>query len=496
MRIQMKKMIVETIETMIEGLEYSKECNNESAFSMIDQCYDGIVSVENVLKKELSEMAFEKYVDKFCKMRDFHINIKNYLENNEIFYKEIEKSIDILKQLIFDLNNEEEVKIEILFMPYKISMWDSLEPIYRVAQKDKRCNAYVMPIPYYVLSNNEEGKYLEYEGDKFDEKVNIVDFRNYIISEKRPDIIYIHNPYDQYNSLTRIPEVYYSREIKKYTKMLIYSPYYVWDEFIKGKDEIYYVCPSTSLYADKYISMNSKEEKVLLSLGLNSEKVMAFGSPKIDSIVYNTNNNCKIPDEWLKKVKGKKVFLLNTKIFHFSGNAENALVELERLINSFIEDKRITLIWRPHPLALDGVIKYYPIIFERYLELINNVKSAENCIYDDTSEYYKSFALSDALISDKSSITLLYSVTKKPIYYLEDNKDRTENEVVNYISDYNKYSLSNGVSLEEFKEMVLKNEDIYYDERVGALQEDFPNIDGKASEHIHNKICEELLDII
>ena len=37
MRIQMKKMIVETIETMIEGLEYSKECNNESAFSMIDQ---------------------------------------------------------------------------------------------------------------------------------------------------------------------------------------------------------------------------------------------------------------------------------------------------------------------------------------------------------------------------------------------------------------------------------------------------------------------------
>lgn len=211
MRIQMKKMIVETIETMIEGLEYSKECNNESAFSMIDQCYDGIVSVENVLKKELSEMAFEKYVDKFFKMRDFHINIKNYLENNEIFYKEIEKSIDILKQLIFDLNNEEEVKIEILFMPYKISMWDSLEPIYRVAQKDKRCNAYVMPIPYYVLSNNEEGKYLEYEGDKFDEKVNIVDFRNYIISEKRPDIIYIHNPYDQYNSLTRIPEVYYSR---------------------------------------------------------------------------------------------------------------------------------------------------------------------------------------------------------------------------------------------------------------------------------------------
>ena len=67
---------------------------------------------------------------------------------------------------------------------------------------------------------------------------------------------------------------------------------------------------------------------------------------------------------------------------------------------------------------------------------------------------------------------------------------------MNYISDYNKYSLSNGVSLEEFKEMVLKNEDIYYDERVGALQEDFPNIDGKASEHIHNKICEELLDII
>ena len=40
-------------------------------------------------------------------------------------------------------------KLEIAFMPYKASMFDSLESIYRVAKDDPDCSVSVVPVPYY-----------------------------------------------------------------------------------------------------------------------------------------------------------------------------------------------------------------------------------------------------------------------------------------------------------------------------------------------------------
>ena len=38
---------------------------------------------------------------------------------------------------------------QVIFLPYKASMWDSLESIWLAAKEDKRCECYVIPIPYY-----------------------------------------------------------------------------------------------------------------------------------------------------------------------------------------------------------------------------------------------------------------------------------------------------------------------------------------------------------
>ncbi|MCL1909140.1 MAG: hypothetical protein FWG12_07235, partial [Holophagaceae bacterium] len=40
-------------------------------------------------------------------------------------------------------------KIEILFLPYKYSMADSLESIWLAAMKDPQCDVKICPIPYY-----------------------------------------------------------------------------------------------------------------------------------------------------------------------------------------------------------------------------------------------------------------------------------------------------------------------------------------------------------
>ena len=69
-------------------------------------------------------------------------NIRNLL-------KEIKNSI------LYDINDS---KKEVVFLPYKASMWDSLESVWKAADEDPECDAYVIPIPYY--DKNPDGRVL------------------------------------------------------------------------------------------------------------------------------------------------------------------------------------------------------------------------------------------------------------------------------------------------------------------------------------------------
>ena len=51
----------------------------------------------------------------------------------------------IEKQLELNLSD----KIEMAFLPYKASMWDSLESVWKAACKREECEVYVVPIPYF-----------------------------------------------------------------------------------------------------------------------------------------------------------------------------------------------------------------------------------------------------------------------------------------------------------------------------------------------------------
>ena len=67
---------------------------------------------------------------------------------------------------------------------------------------------------------------MRYEGDCLPTGVPIVKWEDYRLEEERPDIIFIHNPYDDGNNLTSVHPFYYSSNLKKYTQCLVYSPYF------------------------------------------------------------------------------------------------------------------------------------------------------------------------------------------------------------------------------------------------------------------------------
>jgi len=95
------------------------------------------------------------------------------------------------------------LKKEIVFLPYKAAMWDSLESIWMAAAADtEHCNTYVVPIPYADRNSDGTAKAWHNEKELFPNYVPVIDCESFDLEALHPDIIFFHNPYDACNQFT------------------------------------------------------------------------------------------------------------------------------------------------------------------------------------------------------------------------------------------------------------------------------------------------------
>ena len=64
-------------------------------------------------------------------------------------------------------NDMETDRLCFVFLPYKVSMWDSMETVWKAADKDPDCDAYVVPIPYFDKDQDGNLTVEHYEGDQY-----------------------------------------------------------------------------------------------------------------------------------------------------------------------------------------------------------------------------------------------------------------------------------------------------------------------------------------
>ena len=90
-----------------------------------------------------------------------------------------ELAASIVNQLYGTLKDEPALaramrqKKEVVFCPYKSSMWDSLESIWRAMSEDKRFHVYVVPLPYADRAPDGSAKEWHLEIDKFPKYVPV-----------------------------------------------------------------------------------------------------------------------------------------------------------------------------------------------------------------------------------------------------------------------------------------------------------------------------------
>lgn len=115
-----------------------------------------------------------------------------------------------------------EKRREVVFLPYKASMWESMAGCWKEAAEDPDCDVFVIPIPYCDRNIDRSFHEIHYEGDLYPRDVQVMWYEDYDFEKRRPDVIYIQNPYDEYNQATSVLPFFYAKNLKQFTDCLVY----------------------------------------------------------------------------------------------------------------------------------------------------------------------------------------------------------------------------------------------------------------------------------
>ena len=371
-------------------------------------------------------------LEKYCEAL-YQININAGTE------ADIRKSTDHLSELIASVIQDIDAlptKRVALFLPYKASMWDSLESIYLAARQDPECEAYVIPIPYFDKNPDGTIGQMHCEADEFPEDIPVTDWQTVDVEKTHPEMIFIHNPYDASNRVTTVHPDFYSNVLKNYTAMLVYVPYFVNGDYFPAHLAI---LPAI-MNANKVIVKDDNEKSAYIKairafekendcnglFGEIEKKLLPLGSPKFDMVskeeLRRNEYEKQMPEDWKKKIyiadgNRRKVFFYNTSIQRLLIERERYLDKLERVFSVFQNKKEnAVLLWRPHPLLQSTMKSMFPDLEERYTEIVGQYKKYNWGILDDSVDFERAIVISDAYFGDGgSSAETVYKVTGKPI---------------------------------------------------------------------------------
>ncbi len=389
-----------------------KAGKRETAMGLLAQCQEGAVELGGLIEKTEGEGSpavglLEEYCETLYQIYE------ELAAGGEAHAgadcKRLKKSLIRVENSV---RNDTRLRYEIVFLPYKASMWDSLESVWRAAAEDPLCDAYVVPIPYY--DRNPDGSFgaCHYEGDQLPSYVPVTHYSAYHLEEREPDVVYIHNPYDDANYVTSVDPAYYSWKLKEHTQCLVYIPYYA---TAGGMSEAQAVCPAYD-YAD-YIVIQAEKYRQFFDPKIPDEKFLVLGSPKFDSVIHKCQNPPEPPKGWAEKMAGRKVYFYNTSLGGMLGDTEAFLKKMRYVFDLFKGREDACLLWRPHPL-LESTFASMRAVYKPWFEELKREFVEEGIgIYDDTADIESTIALSDVYIGDAgTSVISLFGVAGKPLF--------------------------------------------------------------------------------
>lgn len=429
-----KKDILSLIKTMSEANDSVTKvlpADPEDVTDVFVQCQDAALQIGTYL-----ETFGETYCSLVSMLEDYCEKIYQMSLSTQDEYG-CRKQAKKIRKLLFELQERlcqdlPEDRKEAVFLPYKASMWDSLESIWKAADEDENTDAYVIPIPYY--DKNPDGSFREehYEGDLYPDYVPVTRYDEYDFENRKPDMIFIHNPYDNSNYVTSVHPFFYSGNLKKFTEKLIYVPYFILAEPDADNEEVLegmkHFCITTGVInADQVIVQSENMRKAYVKILTDfmkehsgedtkeywEKKILGLGSPKVDKVMAVRKESVTVPDEWLKVIEKpdgswKKIIFYNTSVQALLNHNEKMNAKIRDVLRAFKENqKEVALLWRPHPLIEATIKSVRTRLWDEYKKIVDAYRSEGWGIYDDTADLDRAIAVSDGYYGDWSSVVQL-----------------------------------------------------------------------------------------
>ena len=440
MRKAQKEQVIEFLVTLSQAHDEIKKNiehgNVSDAANLLVDCQQYAITLGGIIEQSEGEgFVTVSYLEEYCET--LYRIYEKLSGGGEITAVKARKLLEqILVKIDNSVRHDIQIRKEAVFLPYKASMWDSLESIWRELDSDPGWDVYVVPIPYYDKKPDKSFGQMHYEGDRYPEDVPVLDYRSFNLQDRHPDRIYIHNPYDEYNYVTSVEPAYYSKQLRKYTDELIYIPYFVLGDIDPDDDAAvesisHFVMVPGVINSHRVIVQSENMRQAYIKIMTNQtgentreyweNKIDGSGSPKLDRIAATKITDKDIPPEWLKLIVNpdgsrKKVMLYNTSVSALLKYSDRYIDKMKRVFETFKEYREsIVLLWRPHPLIEATISSMRPELWQEYEKLVEEYIQAGWGIYDDTPELDRAIAMSDAYYGDASSVVQLCQKVNKMI---------------------------------------------------------------------------------
>ncbi len=516
MRRMEQKQLVDVLATVWHGIEMvpGKNLDPASAKEILGECCRAFDVIGEAAEKSAAHERLPLYQSAIQKAKRGIQGLGQALQRPEAGQgpqhpeagKSLAQPTALLPQLKQDIENLkqvilEETKIEyaILFLPYKASMWDSMESIWRSAKEDPRCSAYVAPVPYFDRSPDGSFGQMHYEGSLLPDYVELTDCSNLHLELLQPDAIYIHNPYDDCNYVTSVHPAFYSGELKKYTGLLVYVSYFIAGVYSSMETASVFCQSPGMVNADLIIAQSNVHKQLLAGNGNHPGKIAVLGSPKLDYAI-NHIKDAQIPEEWSAKLAGDTVFLVCSSIGLFL--AWEKMMDIHSgLLDMLLNRYHAAVIYRPHPLLEATLQSMRPGQYSRFQAFLSKYKGHPKFILDKTGDFIPAAAASNCLISDYSSVCFSYEAIGKPVAMMTDGPPPADNYYFAFdyrgvsfinVQDYFDKSMDGDGALEQFVSQVMAGNDFGKETRMQILKQSGISLDGKSGDRIHKYVMDLL----
>lgn len=361
--------------------------------------------------------------------------------------------------------------------------WTNFESVIQTMMNNPAFDCQVVVVPYL------NWKATDINGDiqrriLSKQHIEYIGFEDYSLETRRPDVVFLQNPYDEAR-----PETFRSQYLHQRGVKIAYIPYAL-DTGIGEESMVYQynlLCQNIATWIFARSQRHKDEFAVQCQAG--NKHVHVTGHPKFD--YYDARYNKK---NAAFQNQRKKTLLWTT---HFVLPGEVKMYTTFNLycrafMKIMMRDD-IHLIIRPHPLFTQWIDAASQSARDNYQKLVTLSVTRDNVTWDTSENYQDSFSKSDALIADAGSFLLEYLPSTKPILYLTHETCHGLNKTADFI--YSSYDVAwHENDINKFVDNVVSNNDLMKPLREKVLKEELC-IDGvSAAEKIANVILKTLRD--